>query len=171
MPPGGNVIGNQVKGVSILGISIDDKEVALFKCVDHTLGSFNKFQSWLVPFLVGLGETHGQGDGVPNVDTGIIYVMNLNNVFAWERDDHVLISIDAQNISFVGNVKLKGTSKGVLEWSWTTLLKGILEDGAIGQEKAKEVMVILYASYLDVQLKFISRKNLEGWPLIGWQVL
>jgi hypothetical protein len=30
MPPGGNVIGNQVKGVSILDISVDNKEVALF---------------------------------------------------------------------------------------------------------------------------------------------
>ena len=30
MPPGGNVIGNHVKGVSILDIPVDNKEVALF---------------------------------------------------------------------------------------------------------------------------------------------
>jgi hypothetical protein len=30
VPPGGNVIGNQVKGVSILDIPVDNKEVALF---------------------------------------------------------------------------------------------------------------------------------------------
>lgn len=30
VPPGGNVIGNHVKGVSILDIPVDNKEVALF---------------------------------------------------------------------------------------------------------------------------------------------
>lgn len=69
MMPSGNVIDNHVKGVRILSVSIDNKKVAVFKCVEYALGSFNEFKRRLVPFLVGLGETHGQGDGVQNVET------------------------------------------------------------------------------------------------------
>jgi hypothetical protein len=46
------------------------------------MGSFNEFKRGLVTFLVGLGETHGQSDGVENVETGVIYVMNLYSVYA-----------------------------------------------------------------------------------------
>jgi hypothetical protein len=82
MPPGGYVICNHVKSVCILSVSIDDKEVAVFKSVEYALGSFNEFKRGLVPFLVRLGETHGQGDGVKNVETGVIDVVNLYRVFA-----------------------------------------------------------------------------------------
>ena len=82
MPPGGNVIGNHVKGVRILGVSIDNKEVAVFKSVKHALGSFNEFKRELVTFLLGLGVTHGQGDGIQNVETGVIYVVNLYRILA-----------------------------------------------------------------------------------------
>ena len=82
VPPGGNVIGNQVKGVSILDIPVDNKEVALFQCIDQATGGFNEFKRGLVAFLVGLGETHGQSDGVENVETGVICVMNLYRVSA-----------------------------------------------------------------------------------------
>ena len=82
MTPRGNVIDNHVKGVCILGVSIDNKEVAFFKSVEYALGSFNELKRGLEPFLVGLDETHGQCDGVQNVEAGVIYVVNLYCVFS-----------------------------------------------------------------------------------------